>query len=481
MQQLAKLLDLAPLELRCPSEPVPAEENAFSRFREAGELFREVQDEDYEDCDDQLAYDDLYSESPIFEDEKAIERVKKWMEGNQGALDLFNEGIARGRFQVSRKDAIDSSGGKALLAMREFAYFKLARARLFASEEKFPEAVGELLDIFRLGDLVQGGDGFLIHHLVGLGCQGIAARGYRWIASLPDAPQAQVERLLEACSPPWKAREHMAHALRREFIWFLDELSGFPGENDIAGIARELTKDLEETEQEGLQKRIEDFLRGHPRPLDKIGTARIAGAAFARRIESTRAEWMDRGRHFGDDLEEILRPWPAALVPRGFGAILRGDPEPDPISAEALARAKEAVVRVENPAGKLCAWLVISVAGNEAVLRQAYSMEANLEATRAVLALRLYFLKKGAPARALQALADEKILPSVPRDPFDSKPLKYSLEKKLLWTVGPDGVEEREGPALGEYGGRNDCVWPVPSFEGDRAPLGRGASRLSKP
>jgi hypothetical protein len=29
----------------------------------------------------------------------------------------------------------------------------------------------------------------------------------------------------------------------------------------------------------------------------------------------------------------------------------------------------------------------------------------------------------------------------LPQDPFDSKPLRYSLSKKIIYSVGPDGQD----------------------------------------
>jgi hypothetical protein len=52
----------------------------------------------------------------------------------------------------------------------------------------------------------------------------------------------------------------------------------------------------------------------------------------------------------------------------------------------------------------------------------------------------------------------------VPRDPFDAAPLRYNASRRLLWSVGDNGIEERKGPALGKYGGLNDWMYPVPDF-----------------
>ncbi len=58
-----------------------------------------------------------------------------------------------------------------------------------------------------------------------------------------------------------------------------------------------------------------------------------------------------------------------------------------------------------------------------------------------------YALEHGKYPESLGALVSEKILPSVPADPFSGKPLRYDPERRRIWSVGPDA---KDGSGLDE-------------------------------
>jgi hypothetical protein len=73
-----------------------------------------------------------------------------------------------------------------------------------------------------------------------------------------------------------------------------------------------------------------------------------------------------------------------------------------------------------------------------------------LEATRTILALRAYELTHGHLPTDLSALVPE-FLDEVPVDDFDGQPLRYSVEKKIVYSVGQNlkddgGDDTRSGP-----------------------------------
>ncbi|MFO1476775.1 MAG: hypothetical protein U1F98_09000 [Verrucomicrobiota bacterium] len=89
-----------------------------------------------------------------------------------------------------------------------------------------------------------------------------------------------------------------------------------------------------------------------------------------------------------------------------------------------------------------------------------------------VLALQRYHLRHGSYPGDLNALVPD-LLPAVPRDPVDGKPLRYQLVGKsfLLYSVGEDGVDNGGDPATGSEAGPfswssgHDYVWPSPATE----------------
>jgi len=74
-----------------------------------------------------------------------------------------------------------------------------------------------------------------------------------------------------------------------------------------------------------------------------------------------------------------------------------------------------------------------------------------LQATRTILALRAYQLTHGKLPPDLSALVPE-FLNEVPIDDFDGQPLRYSPERKIVYSVGQNlkddgGDDSRSGPS----------------------------------
>jgi len=75
--------------------------------------------------------------------------------------------------------------------------------------------------------------------------------------------------------------------------------------------------------------------------------------------------------------------------------------------------------------------------------------DVQLQATRTILALRAYQLTHGKLPPDLNALVPE-FLEAVPVDDFDGQPLRYSAEKKIVYSVGKnlkdDGGDDQASP-----------------------------------
>jgi len=72
--------------------------------------------------------------------------------------------------------------------------------------------------------------------------------------------------------------------------------------------------------------------------------------------------------------------------------------------------------------------------------RKRCEMDWRLASCRVLIALELHRRAHGAYPEDLQALLGPE-LREIPVDPFDGKPLRYSLEKRILYSVGRDGKD----------------------------------------
>jgi hypothetical protein len=106
-----------------------------------------------------------------------------------------------------------------------------------------------------------------------------------------------------------------------------------------------------------------------------------------------------------------------------------------------------------NILGKLLLNIMTPATGS--VFKRALQTEAEREAVRTVIALRRYGRANGDWPEALEELVPE-FLDAVPADPFDGKALRYDREKRAVYSVGPDRVDQggMDEPALAEAGKR---------------------------
>ncbi len=74
------------------------------------------------------------------------------------------------------------------------------------------------------------------------------------------------------------------------------------------------------------------------------------------------------------------------------------------------------------------------------VLEQKTRVEAEISATRVIIALNRYLREEGSLPDDLQALVP-KYIPEVPVDPFDCKPFRYSKSEEIVYSVGEDLID----------------------------------------
>jgi hypothetical protein len=149
--------------------------------------------------------------------------------------------------------------------------------------------------------------------------------------------------------------------------------------------------------------------------------------------------------HTGARLEGYAREIPA---------LLRYATQDAPATAEQIAAVDAEVARAKNPVGKL--FLIITTSQWGPVSASLFRREAQRSALTGLLAWR----RLGRPA-TWKALVTAGLLPAAPADPFSTTALHFDLVAPRLWSVGPNGINEK-GEGNGENPGRPlDLVWPL--------------------
>lgn len=86
---------------------------------------------------------------------------------------------------------------------------------------------------------------------------------------------------------------------------------------------------------------------------------------------------------------------------------------------------------------------------------------AEARATRILMLIEVFRRANGRLPDTLADLVGTEIATDLLQDPFDTKPFRYSKERKLMWSIGPyNGDNGGEGVVDRGYG--NDLVWSLP-------------------
>lgn len=136
-----------------------------------------------------------------------------------------------------------------------------------------------------------------------------------------------------------------------------------------------------------------------------------------------------------------------------FAAYAAGELEP---TLPNLLRARVALERVANPAGKLLA--VYLTPPRDALLASLYRREAQRQALAGLAAWRLH----GRPAPWEEIVA-AGLLPAAPADPFSDSPLRCETApaaEARVWSVFIDGADDGGAGEPGNIGMPADLVWP---------------------
>ncbi|MCZ6795880.1 MAG: hypothetical protein O7J95_19910 [Planctomycetota bacterium] len=457
-------------------EPVSPDENAFlpwsQAFREVVGLLDYVESVGGEE--EALALEEtlhgVLEDGEPFPEGAARERLESWVQDNRKALLLFDAGSLRPRWAVPEVGAAELDFEPSGLAFFDLMTLKRLRARLHAERGALDDATRSIEDLLRAGELVAGGEGLLVHHLaLGRNCQLAVLRDVRWLASRTEVPAISLARVLLRLARVSSVRAQLRRALDVELHRFiLPSVEAMPTDGDTSELAHTLLGD--ERDSIGVET-LAAILEGHPAPFDRRDTEHLVSAHLAA-IQGRLDEPWNAAAVQGLDGENrvFLEKWPPALSPslaRLF--VTEEDADGESSDPEVIARACDALRGTANPAGRyVVASLFWWSGGGAGLVEAAFLADAERRATTALVALRLYLGRKGRLPDALDELVAEGILERLPRDPFGSGPLGYSRERRLMWSVGPDGGEDGEGGLLDAEGLPRPTVWPAPGFPEER-------------
>jgi hypothetical protein len=443
-----------PADLYFEFKAVPANENAIIRWRQAAEVTVALTDKEkavIKFCWTPVA------RVPSTDD---LNDLRSWLKRNQEALALFDGSLQKPKAQWPERNFRNPQPELITLSLMIQAH--LFEAEQLAEQNKFTEAAVALENNLKLAQMGINGDATLFQYLVTCRARTMTQDAILRLAGQKQVPLSILKELLRSLPNLDSETNTYDHALRVDFIGqyndtfdpkkLTESLSKMSGTN-AALYLNFYPDDLQHAFKILLDPSLVPL---HPKPYD--ANAEIEKTIQHYRIYQANAlvPWTERDGQVELDDENDHTNLVQDVAP--LMELLKNDPLP--LSRPAAQKARIAYSNIENPIGRILDTSVLSFVTSDLKICQ---VQTERETTQTCLALIIFERLKGQLPASLSDLVTEKILTSVPVDPFNGEPLHYSREKRKVWSVSNNGVDDH-----GESGSTRwyqaDAVWQIPEL-----------------
>ena len=403
------------VDLTSPIERnLPPERNAYIIWREVVPKFHSPEDENVA-----KALHDFTRFTESIPLDEVRQKLAAWLDSMEPNLDRLYEGLALGACEFPESNL--SVYAFSFPAFRRAWEAQLLRARFQSEKGLYAQAVETLAKGLRFADLNSSAGGDIIHWYIGVASRNHLQRGVRWIA-MQDSASGAIPALLAALSGLFDDAA-VRRSVAAEWTNYV-----LPDLNDvISGLA------------------TNQLFQGADgaRLLNRAACTNLLVEMGEAVIENTRLTWAKQEPFLPDTIRtlcpmqdvdkirDITRD--ASLNEKWFW------------NADTVTKVINLGQARENGVGLIL--VAIYAPERESTPRLYFSGRTETSLTRAYLLLRAHQLRaKEWPAQLSDALPANPP-PDVVLDYFSNQPLRYSRERRLLWSVGPDGTDNDGDPA----------------------------------
>jgi hypothetical protein len=441
-----------PADLRYEFKQIPAEENAFTEWLQAEKLLTDLPEDVEEAFNVALSID---GKQPTAEQ---IAKGEQWLATNAAAFDLIEKGLAKHKAQAPRVEPTELS--PLLVPPRKIVRARLFQADRAASNTDHITATNLLLGNLKFATLFRDAEGPAISYLVARAARSFSETGLvRWAwCSEPDA--ALIRQVLKNIPELDDELPAYEQTMRVEFTEYIAR------DDDIDTI-HTLWVEPARTNEWVLAMQSEDMQRAlfivhdrelmalHPKPLDVGASLSYYARRFRQYFAYTRQPWNRENQDLlAEEWQRVHDTYVKDIQP-----LLKATKnESVPLSKAAAKKVAKHYRRIENPVGRH--WQ----ANTDSLTRTfvtVFQSRTQRNATRTLLALRVYELEQGKLPAALDELVVAGFLDKLPMDYFANAPLRYSKDKRTLWSVAENAVDDG-GDAEKSSWIETDMVWKVP-------------------
>jgi hypothetical protein len=335
--------------------------------------------------------------------------VEQVLKRNAEALALWEKGMAAPHFQTFEvKTCADEITH--VFSYLYFANLVTVRARAAAKRGDSEAALADGLKLVRFGRRIEGDKGCLVEYLVGLTIKNMGMEAIRQALLDSTLPPARLRYYARELAKYPIDVDGLADAFRNEYVIQIEVIDGFASHKHSPASLISLL---------GSTPRW-------PSPYEVILWEAIRPITF--KPEATRRTFAENAR-FG--IQNVPKPF--------------RDMAPEDPSIHDFSRVREAFSG--NLLGRECCRMLVG--GAWGVLEQKCRANAQLAATRILLAMKAYKLDKGTLPKNLDELVPQ-YLDAVPIDDYDGKPMRYNAAKKVVYSVGRD-LKDGGGMTMEDY------------------------------
>lgn len=276
-----------------------------------------------------------------------------------------------------------------------------------------------------MGRLIAAGNGPMIHYFVGVAVQYMGLNGIRWLAADPDTPSSVLSQILRDMPVPAESDAVLAQVYCVEFAQFT-------------------IPEVRMLEQYALSP-TNNFPICITRVLDVTNTIAITEAFCGRLVKNALGAWPDRDRDIEADTKHLVN-LPDVDDAGDFAMTLMmcAFQSQDREATKQWKKLYKLGRKQSNIFGKLLVSLVVPA--GEKVHAHSVKMRTEINLTRAFVAIQLFRRDAGLWPDSLAVVLSKSLLPNVPIDLFAGRPVQYSREKAILWSVGADGNDDGGDP-----------------------------------
>jgi hypothetical protein len=494
---VSELVKQLPPQVRYVAPRVPDSQNGYLVFRHAldavigtEELHKAIEERlgaiDY----DNWPYSLGMEEEPRYPSGAAREVMENWLDRNDRAYALVERASKYTKGAVPPKEleetfrSIFFSEGEIFPFMKVHSLNTVVTYRVLRSLEQGDSdgAMASIRTLWRLARMLRRTPGTHVQALhTSLMCR-YAMLLMRVLARHPVTTEQQIIEWRGELARHDRSAAWMKDSLRLEFhyinlplIHAFDEARGLAElsevlirfRGDLSGLR---TNEPSKAEQDQtIRVLLKELLADHPKPFDTVATLEHSGRELLEAFEGLESGDV-KPREIPKEIADANKLWPREL--REAMGILTWDlddlveeqEDEEPLTPQAKAGLRAAFLKVDNPVGKLIFLRndLLEYLGTADM----DSLEQNL--TEVILAGRLFWNRHNRVPHSLEELVSDKLLTTVPADPYGEGPLKYDPERGLVWSVMHNGVDDRGESADYEVydpeDERDDMASPMPQF-----------------